>query len=1005
MASQVAKITSNPSRGYSPSSFSWYGLASHVLDGTPVFTWLDIPRMTRDPQVLFLLRMLRAPFGQVKWKVKSNADAVARWVDTTLSKIWRRDVPKILHRYFQWGFAGAGVEWEIKRGKYQVSLLRTLEATDARPLVRNGGRTANDFCGIQIPVVSGTSKIGAPHAFWFAGHAELTPFYDRPRLAGMYEPWLEKRGRTGAIHSRRLWYAKCAFDGGVMRHPSGLANVGTDEVPVYRHNQDLAREIIEYASNGGAFTFSNEKHPDGSGYLWEYDPPKSRPDVAGVRDYPKDLDREMAVGAGIPPEVYEAAETGSGWSGRKIPALAYFGSCDELVGMILESIVRFVLRPGVQLNFGKRFDFDIEPTPLAEILLADGKPNEPGTTPQNGVQPGQGGPGGRIAPPSRPNPAVDPNQYADLSQAAPGTADPVDPPARLTDRAVRRADRDARARRLLLLAMLDTQAEATEKGNPDAAAEELANLASLADDPRELLAIARGQANLSWAAHGQSRSGKPRWKNTETGEIRYQKTAPGERTAQRQASQASGKRAMQLASLADRGEATAEHLSELADHLPALTVEHLRAVRLQVGAKFESAARRDAMVTALRNYVRGVSPAAPTTPALPPAAGDDANDGKPPAEPKRGKVYHVNTDELHVDPERFQFKLNATLPGGVTDELKDVKKFNPEFAGVVSAWRDPADGKSYVVNGHHRRELAGRHGQKDLAVRYIEAPNAQYARAVGALINIAEGRGTSVDAAKFMRDTGTTVDQLDSEHGVSLRGAVAKDAVQLTKLADPLFNRVTRGTLDTARALAVASQIPDHDQQAAFVNYLEKQEERTDKEYTPKIVAEAAAEWSSTPTRQKTEATLFGDEVSNESLYLDRAELKQYVKEQLARELRDYTAVGNDRRADAVSGAGNVLNVEENRKRALQVESQLAKFKSAGGWSDILNEEAGKHAEATGKRARDEVKRRTLERVRSALSEVEAGGARRDDGTGQGAPRTDDSQGRGDEVGDKSGVR
>ena len=35
---------------------------------------------------------------------------------------------------------------------------------------------------------------------------------------------------------------------------------------------------------------------------------------------------------------------------------------------------------------------------------------------------------------------------------------------------------------------------------------------------------------------------------------------------------------------------------------------------------------------------------------------------------------------------------------------------------------------------------------------YIDAPDEKTARARGALVNIAEGRGTSVDAAKFMRD-------------------------------------------------------------------------------------------------------------------------------------------------------------------------------------------------------------------------------------------------------------
>lgn len=41
--------------------------------------------------------------------------------------------------------------------------------------------------------------------------------------------------------------------------------------------------------------------------------------------------------------------------------------------------------------------------------------------------------------------------------------------------------------------------------------------------------------------------------------------------------------------------------------------------------------------------------------------------------------------------------------------------------------------------------------------RYIDAPNAKEARARGALANIAEGRGSAIDAAKYLRDSGNVL--------------------------------------------------------------------------------------------------------------------------------------------------------------------------------------------------------------------------------------------------------
>src|SRR6185312_16720395 len=97
---------------------------------------------------------------------------------------------------------------------------------------------------------------------------------------------------------------------------------------------------------------------------------------------------------------------------------------------------------------------------------------------------------------------------------------------------------------------------------------------------------------------------------------------------------------------------------------------------------------------------------------------------------------------------RFQYKLDTDAEG-VGTLLKEVTKYDPDLGGIISVWRDPQDGRLYVVNGHHRLELAKRTGQPTVAVRHLVAKDAQAARAIGALQNIAEGRGTAIDAAKF----------------------------------------------------------------------------------------------------------------------------------------------------------------------------------------------------------------------------------------------------------------
>lgn len=106
----------------------------------------------------------------------------------------------------------------------------------------------------------------------------------------------------------------------------------------------------------------------------------------------------------------------------------------------------------------------------------------------------------------------------------------------------------------------------------------------------------------------------------------------------------------------------------------------------------------------------------------------------------------ISVDELAADPNRFQYKVSNIVDRetGTSAELKEVRRFRPEFAGQILVWRDPKDGTNYVVNGHHRFELAKRSGYKGgIPAFFIDARNDQEARAVGALANIAEGRGTA----------------------------------------------------------------------------------------------------------------------------------------------------------------------------------------------------------------------------------------------------------------------
>lgn len=274
-------------------------------------------------------------------------------------------------------------------------------------------------------------------------------------------------------------------------------------------------------------------------------------------------------------------------------------------------------------------------------------------------------------------------------------------------------------------------------------------------------------------------------------------------------------------------------------------------------------------------------------------------------------VTTLPTNEIRVDPARFQFKQGTSAETGAGRELGGVQSFNPDLAGVISVWRDPEDGGTYVVNGHHRVELAKRLGVPALDVRYLSAPTAEEARATGALINIAEGRGTPLDAAKFFRDTQTGPEDLDAR-GVSLRGAVASRGLSLSKLSPDLFDRVARGDIPEETGAAIGKVLDQPEQQRAAVHLIEQSGRRL----TPNEAENVARQVRDAGSTSTTQETLFGTEETALSLAVDRARLSEALSHDIARDARLFGYVSREGRAGELARAGNLINVERSAQLA-----------------------------------------------------------------------------------------
>ena len=345
---------------------------------------------------------------------------------------------------------------------------------------------------------------------------------------------------------------------------------------------------------------------------------------------------------------------------------------------------------------------------------------------------------------------------------------------------------------------------------------------------------------------------------------------------------------------------------------------------------------------------------------------------KPTPPPAKRKIVELPIDEIHADPARFQYKAD-TDKNGVSNNLKHINVFNEDLAGVVAVWHDPANGKTYVVNGHHRLELAKRTGQTTMAVRYLKAHDAEEARGTGALINIAEGRGTAIDAAKVFRAGSITPESLESQHGVSLREHIAHDGMALAKLKPSIFDQVVAGDVTIKRGALLGEMLDQHDEQQAALDLLDRAEARG-KKLSNEEARELIRFVKGAPRKvvHEQQVSMFGDDEIARSLAIETAEVSSYVKKELGKTQRLFSTTGTAHNANKLNETGNVVNAEENARIAEETKEILAVYDklslSAGPIADALHKAAEELA--AGTRPATEVKQNALEQVRQAVQTI-----------------------------------
>ncbi len=242
---------------------------------------------------------------------------------------------------------------------------------------------------------------------------------------------------------------------------------------------------------------------------------------------------------------------------------------------------------------------------------------------------------------------------------------------------------------------------------------------------------------------------------------------------------------------------------------------------------------------------------------------------------KEFRIGEMYVDEIKLDPKRFQYKTDVDPQTGVSKKLKG-KSFERDVSGTISVWKDPKTNETFVINGHHRLQLAKENNVKKIDVKFIDAKNEKEARLKGAIQNIAEGQGTSLDAAKIFKESGIGMDRL-KKFGLSMTDTQAREGLMLSNLSKPLFDLVVSGKMKKSVGVTIGENIKSKDIQEQFYNKIKN------KNYSTSTVKVMAQDMAASPKKTEAVTDLFGTTQKEKAQYEERAKFIGGVRNILSR--------------------------------------------------------------------------------------------------------------------------
>lgn len=395
--------------GYRPTLPWWmYGMSDVVPQ---LYLLRDVELMNIHPVCRSALEFFKGGISSVEFDIRCDQPEATAFIMDHCQRYWDIGVPKLQGGY-EYGWIGCESLYSEREGPLEwtgfkqfsprdVFLLtqdRTPIGVRVKSIVeREKDRASPDGHAGSVDLWLASSQVPAK-GIWYAHNPRYSLYYGQSQYLGAWRPWRRLAWKDGAETNLDGGFYRFFYAGIYVKYPDEDMQVATEGIPATRADsqgnprrpaRDVARQIAEQWKSGAVagVPSSQYHHDQGGGPKWSIEQLQTSVNIEQGVAYIKHLWDQIRYGIGVPPELMEAAETGSGYTGRAIPLEAFLGQQQRIADAMLALFVNQILRPLVLWNFGPvKWDVKVKPLLETKSKVKQGQANQ-GAAPQPGGSP------------------------------------------------------------------------------------------------------------------------------------------------------------------------------------------------------------------------------------------------------------------------------------------------------------------------------------------------------------------------------------------------------------------------------------------------------------------------------------------------------------------------------------------------------------------------------------------------------------------------------------------